>query len=467
MALNDQRLKAGSFAHNIYASGRTLKRQIREDDFRELENLAFEVEAPTQAAEVTAAPRLALEVTHREDEVIIVMTEVDGILLWHECTNPRAKKTSTFDVPIVTSSVGGRAVRAGLFAKAKKTVVRFFKHKFLSRIRKEINKSISGYLAKNIEKLAFGKDESLTMMEFQALPNPRNGTIARLRTMRQPLESGGKYLLFVHGIFSSIEGGFGDLLRSRYDDNFYNRLKYDRIVGADHWTVAKDTKQNALELLAKLPDNCRLDIVCHSRGAGVVRCLLEHPDVITKFRAKNIDVGKVIFVAGACQGSPLALPDRIGSLVNVFSVLNSLSNTFFPIRLVIGLLKAVHYGVKNFPGIAAMSPDSKVFKELNQSLNYTDCEYIYMRSNYEPNSKVKTLLDEGVIDRFVFQGEMNDLVVPYDGAGTFDPAVEESIEPIAASEFGADPDSPDDVVHTRFFREREVRQALLKHLATQ
>ncbi|MFT5548125.1 MAG: hypothetical protein ACI9CO_000037 [Candidatus Azotimanducaceae bacterium] len=463
MALADQRSKAGRFAYDIYATGQSFQEEMKDDGFRELEGLAFEVRA--QKKDVSTMPRLALEITHHSDEVIIAMTEVDGVLLWHECTNPKTQKLSNFDIAMVTAQDTGRAVRAGLFSKVKNTVVRFFKHKILAKIKRELNQGLAQYLAKHIEKRAFGKTQSLKMIEFIRLEKEHNHTIARLEDMKAPLEEGGHYLLFVHGIFSSVRGAFKQLLLSRNSDHLFSHLHYDRVVGADHWTVAVDTKTNALELLEQLPRNCRIDIVCHSRGASVVRCLLEHPDILPKFKGKNINVGKVIFVAGACQGSPLALPQKIGALINTFSALSSLSNSFFPIPLVTGIFKLLQYGVKNFPGIAAMSPDSKIFDDLNKPLNVTDCEYIYMRSNYEPKRKLATLIDEGVIDRFAFDGEKNDLVVPYDGAGTFDTGVKETIAITLGHEFGAG-EKTEHVIHTDFFRQSEVRLQLLKHLST-
>lgn len=463
--IDDVRNRAGSYAHNIYASGKTLQRHLDEDDFHELERLAFEVDAiDGQGEEIPA--KLELEVSHRESEVLFAMTEVDGVLLWYQCSNPRAKTNSKFTIPVVASTTGSRALRAGLFSNAKKTVVRFFKHKILKRIEKKIKKDLTSYLADTIEKTVFNKPDPLVMKEFFPLPRPSNNTLARIGKMRKPLKENQDCLLFVHGIFSSIEGAFGDLLLSRHNDQLIRRLKYDRIIGADHWTVASSTLDNARDLLKKLPDNCNVDMVCHSRGAGVVRCLLEHPELIDEVRAKNIDFGKVVFVAGACQGSPLAHPKKIGSLVNAFSVLSSISTAYLPIKLITGLLKVVQYTVEEFPGIAAMSPESPIFTQLNKEQNYNSCQYVYMRSNYEPSSKVKRLLDEGLIDQFAFGGKGNDLVVPFDGAGTFDEGVDGSIEVIAGAEFGVEGQERDNVVHTKFFREREVRDHLLKHLST-
>ena len=127
----------------------------------------------------------------------------------------------------------------------------------------------------------------------------------------------------------------------------------------------------------RLPKDGEIDIVCHSRGAGVTRCLLEHPQLASKLGSQKIKIGKVFFAAGACQGSEPANPNRIGTLVNVFSAFASLSGSYLPLKLFTGLLKVVEYGVKKFPGIQAMSPNSPIFKELNKPVNQPDCEYIF------------------------------------------------------------------------------------------
>jgi hypothetical protein len=151
--------------------------------------------------------------------------------------------------------------------------------------------------------------------------------------------------------------------------------------------------------------------------------------------------------------------------VNVFSALASLSGSYLPLKLFTGLLKAVEYGVKKFPGIQAMSPNSPIFDELNKPINQPDCEYIYTRSNYEPSGKLKEMLDEIGLDQFVFRGKRNDVVVPFHGAGTFDDHVRDTITVTAGPEFGKT--EKDNVFHTAIFEQQEVRQALIEHLANQ
>ena len=74
------------------------------------------------------------------------------------------------------------------------------------------------------------------------------------------------------------------------------------------------------------------------------------------------------------------------------------------------------------------------------------------------------MLDQIGIDEFVFRGKRNDVVVPFAGAGKFDAQVTETIKVTAGPQYGVDRD--EHVFHTQFFEQREVRQALISHLAS-
>ena len=151
------------------------------------------------------------------------------------------------------------------------------------------------------------------------------------------------------------------------------------------------------------------------------------------------------------------------TLVNVFSALSSKTTAFLPSHLFLGIFKALQYGVKHFPGIAAMSPESEIITALNQPVDHPGCKYIFTRSNFEPSGLLLNLLDQAGLDMFVFHGKKNDGVVPYDGAGTFDEHVRSSVTIVKGPSFEKTSSPP--VFHTEFFEQREVRQMLLEHLA--
>lgn len=462
---NETNKKAGYYAYDIRASAASLDDEIKESGFRELSGLAFEISPVIKEQSTQEQITTDIVFEHDPTEHIIVMTEVDGVFYWHDgsTTKKKSKTLSKFSIPVQAFDEETMAMRAGFFGEISKTVVRFFKHKIVKKVKDWVNNKLPDYLATNIEKLAFNKAEPAKLYEFKLLDEEKNKKLGEIVPLTTKLSSDKKYLLFIHGIFSSTKGAFNEILLSRHDDNLLTQLSnnYEKVIGFDHWTVAHSTLENADALLDLLPDNCKLDIVCHSRGAGVTRCLLEHPKLAQKFSDKSIAVNEVIFVAGACQGSALANPDRIGTLVNVFSALHSVSGGYIPLKLFTGLLKAVQYGVNRFPGIQAMSPESEILKEVNKSINQTDSRYIYMRSNYEPNGKLAEMLDGLVLDKFAFDGN-NDVVVPYEGAGTFDEGVTNSITVVAGAEFGIK--RPEHIFHTKFFKERKVRDTLLKYL---
>jgi len=452
----------GYFAHDIYADASTVNKELEESGFEEI--AALEIE-PVEKQDAGMRPEAEIGIRHDQNEGIIALVEVDGVLFWQQAESTR-RGTSVFRIKLQTIGKNQRS-RRGFLLKGAKTMVRFIRHNIVESIKDWVSTNLPDYLAKVIEKLAFGKNKSAKLDQVKLLRNQRNKKVGEITRFRGKLESKKKYLLLIHGIFSSTKGAFGEILLNRWDDNLLPKLikQYDRIIGFDHWTVARSTLDNARELFDMLPLNCQIDIVCHSRGAGVTRCLLEHPDLAAKLGANKIRVGKVIFIAGACQGSELANPDQIGKLVNVFSALSSLSGSFLPLKLFTGLLKAVQYGANRFPGIQSMSPQSPILEELNKPIGQPDCEYIYSRSNYEPSGKLKEMLDDIGIDRFIFNGEFNDGVVPFLGAGTFDKHITQTITVTAGPEFGIN--QVEHVYHTSFFEQQEIRQALILHLAGQ
>jgi hypothetical protein len=283
-----------------------------------------------------------------------------------------------------------------------------------------------------------------------------------IRDLYSKLEPGQRYLLFIHGIFSSIKGAFGELALARWDDYLLSDLgkKYHKIIGFDHWTVANSTLDNARDLVKMLPKDCDIDIVCHSRGGAVTRCLLEHPEIAKKVSRKGLRFNKAIFVAGACQGSDLAHPDNIGRLVNAFSAISSITGGYFPVTIAAGLLRFAQYGVNEFPGIAAMNPESPIFRQLNKASHHHGCQYIFARSDFEPRGRLLEMLDEIGIDKFVFKGQRNDGVVPYEGAGQFDPDIHGAGLVTEGPQF----EPHQHVFHTGFFKTREIRAMLRDQL---
>lgn len=279
---------------------------------------------------------------------------------------------------------------------------------------------------------------------------------------------GRKVLLLVHGVFSSIEGGFADLTGEAGMRQLLDR--YDGLVfGYDHWTIAKTPQQNALDLLARIPADAgwELDIVSHSRGGLVVRSLLsEAADdavlaaVARQRRGRIAGVGKVMFVAAANQGSPLAAQDELRQFLNVAAMLASFSGGM-ALDVVIGLARAVVSLGFERPSVRALATGSALVNSLNHGATLLDdVDAWYARANFDYGESALERTG-ALINRLLMAATDNDLVVPYDSV----------LLPNAPADadrvlnFGTPERKQSEIWHTEFFRQPAMQQFLLRHLS--
>jgi hypothetical protein len=243
----------------------------------------------------------------------------------------------------------------------------------------------------------------------------------------------GKVLLFVHGIFSSINAAFSELGDSGANNTTMNTLvnAYSgQVFGYDHWTISKAPLTNALNLLDAIPKgaNWDIDVVCHSRGGLVVRslaCVLNQEQNpvnsdLTKMDSKRKEkfrkIGKTVFVAAANQGSPLADPDEIRDFLNVAAFLASTTDCF-ALDVVIGLARTLVAAAFDLPSVQELSTTSTLVSDLNQAASLLKDENIYgVRADFDYNQSV--LLDAGtLLDKLLMRVD-NDLVVPFAGVAS-------------------------------------------------
>ena len=235
----------------------------------------------------------------------------------------------------------------------------------------------------------------------------------------------GRSLLVVHGIFSSTEGMLSSLPEEAIRDL---QRRYDgRLIALDHLTATEGPEENARFFLEQLRRQrpgaaapIEFDVLCHSRGGIVARLLAEQgrtlvPDAACSFR-------KVCFVATPNAGSPLADPDHMVDMIDVFT---NIATNFpdwpaaYSIEVVLALLKlVVATAERHVPGLSAMGT-SGFIRALNASSKVSAAEYACVASDYEPspardNGFLTGTFADAIIDR-VFGGEANDLVVPRDG----------------------------------------------------
>ncbi|MDO8341898.1 MAG: hypothetical protein Q7T48_01740 [Cellvibrio sp.] len=273
---------------------------------------------------------------------------------------------------------------------------------------------------------------------------------------------GKNVLLFVHGIISSTQGAFDDLVKI---GNCYESLhqKYEgNLIAYDHWTLGKSCLDNAWDLARELPAGVTLDIICHSRGAGVVRALLELPELQNELAQKGIGVGKVCFVAGACEGSALARRETVQRLFKVFAATNYLARAKVPNMFWVQLIKLLLRGIQELPGTDSMDPDNDFIKtQLKESQKTLASHYYYIRANFEAKGMLANVLDENFIDEIVFQKNGNDVVVPFEGAGKNDNYLKNRVEKTNLVEFPLLPIEENSIVwHINFFEQKEVQTAL-------
>ncbi len=236
--------------------------------------------------------------------------------------------------------------------------------------------------------------------------------------------AGKRSLLVVHGILSNTEGMLSKLppaameaLAACYDN---------RVIAFDHWTVTRSPEENARHFLetihATLPDaSLQFDVLCHSRGGIVARTLIERGRALLPSTRCSFD--KAFFVGAPNQGAPLADPEHVTDMLDVFT--NLLTNfpdgpVTYSLEILLAIVKLLAYtGIAELPGVAAMGTDSYVTRVLNTSTVRSPAAYAAAAADYVPDPNADNGFFNGrfadmVMDR-VFGHRPNDLVVPFEG----------------------------------------------------
>ena len=274
--------------------------------------------------------------------------------------------------------------------------------------------------------------------------------------------------MFVHGTFSSTEGGFGSLTT---DDrkNFLEHAftEYDAIIGFDHPTLSVDPAANAKELLKRLSvpkaDGAVVDVVCHSRGGLVVRYLVERLLPAAKWTGS---INRIVFAGVPNAGTNFAEPDRWSKLADVYTTLlmasAPLENNFLAKAIAGSAIKGVGALVKylaayavdgdGVPGLAAMEPDGEFIADLNKpGQSGADQRWFVISSDFHAaagGSKLQIV--EGLVDDLL--DEANDLVV--DTRSMADTPVGTQV--MGVVEFGTN----STVHHINYFQQAQVADAM-------
>lgn len=236
---------------------------------------------------------------------------------------------------------------------------------------------------------------------------------------RKRIEGSEPALILVHGIFDRVFGAafsplllWGTLLQ-RLQQHYRNR-----VYGFDHETLGVGPLDNAKELIAELPQNIHVDILCHSRGGLVTRALLQHPACQAELNARSITVGKVVFLGAANEGSPLAEPGSTDRLLALFTELfqeRVPARAHAPsVKLLVETVKALGSPVASLPGLAALRPDSQLIRDLSGAVLPQGVNCTFVRANFGNAADSRLRVPEEISDS-VFGSVPNDLVVPFAG----------------------------------------------------
>jgi hypothetical protein len=371
----------------------------------------------------------------KETVDVVFDTETGAIIGWHKTERSKERGLVTLKM-------------APAFAPSDKKQVQSF---IVDKVLKGAIKAIAREIDESIK-------PAEVLQRFDA-----DLKLPRLKAAEKKAMQGQRVLLLVHGIFSKTEAAFQGLQASYTE---LAKIYGGNLIAYDHFTLSKSTRENAADLLAQLPDGVTLDIICHSRGAGVVRFLIESAANRKILQQRGIQVGTVCFVAGACEGSPLATRDAADRLFKLLAQLAALSGAqSLPFVKALGLvIRAAASGALLFPGVKAMNPAGSEVQALARSKATAATQYCYIRANFDPKNLIARFAEEAVIDKRVFRGAANDCIVPWIGASASNdylPAFDAKHDLLG---FGPSGGEQHTVWHTNFFDQKAVRNSLVNVL---
>ena len=440
---------------------------------------------------------LAVPLAPHEDAVVLL--EQDGFYAWHFATEttpaspspgkvssamrgaPATSRQARFAIALAESAAGPGAQR-GVIGDFVRGPVRAFIFKFAARL-------VLGQAVKFLEhKVQRGLVHmaGLTSTDWHLLADPAALALPTTRPAR--------VLLFVHGTFSSTLGGYAALTATPWGQAFLEAAQadYDLVLGFDHATLSEDPLANATELLVALQGldwayPPRLDVVAHSRGGLVVRCLLEHLLPLAGWVAQ---VERVIFVGVTNGGTLLASPANWQALVDLYTNLSLATCQVLQLlpqaqaaatvleELVRGLGAFVKYcattavSERQVPGLAAMEPTGDFIRQLNQAQSQqptiAQSYYCAVTSAFHPQVRGGTHAPRELPARLLqwvgsglmgqLMREDNDLVVHTAAMTQLDPDTGNYFKD--RLDFGPNPQ----VYHTNYFLQPRVADALTRWL---
>ena len=475
---------------------------------RELQDLEFELASPvielgwqldfagrtTASLEATGKassgealvqiPTININTRMAADEEVVVVefdSETGAVIGWHtpepivqakplnHFFTPAANGFANFTIPLTLAnaqpSLDGSSPNAfalkfiGPIVKKVFAVYKIAKQKLIAAAGQ-----VLAFVADAIDK-KIKPQEALELVDSQL-------SLKKIDEATRKKMQGKRVLLLVHGIISSSENAFASAFKGHGNIGQQLLKSYDYVIAFDHWTLSKSVLENAQDLANLMPAEVSLDIICHSRGATVVRSLLELEECSSILENKAVRVNKVCFVAGACLGSNLAERGSVERLFRLFSVGSALFPELkFLSKYTPSFLKLVLIGAQELPGTACLDPEDKrgfIQKRLVGTRRTLAQKYYYICANYDAAKNWANILEEAFIDQVVFSDQPNDLIVPLSGASPNNAYLNNgSVEKTLLHAYGTDGHSNSCVWHINFFEQSKVRKALLDNFVNE
>jgi hypothetical protein len=396
------------------------------------------------------APSALMRVDVAPDEHAVVLVEQDGYYSWitgaKEAPSPATRRGPstaivTFEIPLDTKAPGGASPKRGPISDALIKPVTTIVFRFAARL-------VIGQLVKRLERAI--EPGVVTIDQVDPVTWTK---LADPKTVPLPTDRRARVLLLVHGTFSSTRGGFGSFIGTDAGKHLLERAvaDYDAVLGFDHRTLSEDPLENAEQLLTALralpaDAGVDIDVVTHSRGALVVRSLVEH----ALEADDRLSIGKVVMVAGPNAGTLLASPKNWKTLVDLYTnlavgicrvigiaappaatVTTILRESLQALAILVKAIVAEAADEQRVPGLGAMVPGGRFITDINRSAAaghpiaaayYTvssDFEVTGLSGPRELPDKLKRLVADGFVDQLM--GEANDLVVDVKSMTAVDP----------------------------------------------
>lgn len=234
-------------------------------------------------------------------------------------------------------------------------------------------------------------------------------------------------LLFIHGTITNAQGTFGNLFEGDADKDWETVKKRfaNRVYAFQHHTLSQSPLQNALKLLAVLPDGLRINLVTSSRGGLIGELLMlfsvykTQPAYLDnllsylreKERTDDVKVLEAIIALAATRSISITDYHRVACPAFGTTLVSGRLDRYLKVILnLIGFIPALKASgiydlVKSLllevvkskadtdilPGVEAMMPESPFIEGLNKTTLELDAGLKIFAGDVDPQGFLKTL----------------------------------------------------------------------------